>query len=55
MWLAERVTLEVRADYMAALTLILRLKGLRAAVDVIARELALNLGDAARGVGLSVM
>ena len=45
-WAAERVRLEVRADNIAALTLILHLKGSGHALNRIAREVALDLGDA---------
>ena len=46
-WCLERVQLEVRADNMTALNLILRLKGSTPQLNQIAREVALDLGDAA--------
>ena len=46
-WRTERVSLEVRADNMAALTLVMSLKGKTKAMNQVARELALELGDAA--------
>ena len=45
-WCAERVSLEVRADNIAALQLVLHLTGSSQAMKKIARELALDLGDA---------
>ena len=45
-WCTERVSLEVRADNIAALQLVLRLLGSTDAMNKIARELALDLGDA---------
>ena len=45
-WCAERVSLEVRAGGIAALQLVLRLTGSSQAMNKIARELALHLGDA---------
>ena len=44
-WATERVALEVRNDNVAALTLVLHLKGSSFALNRIARELALDLGD----------
>ena len=46
-WCLERVQLEVRADNMTALNLILRLKGSTPQLNQIAREVALDLGHAA--------
>ena len=45
-WCAERVSLEVRADNIAALQMVLHVKGSSQAMNKIARELALDLGDA---------
>ena len=45
-WTTERVCLEVRADNVTALTLVMTLKGSSPAINQIARELALDLGDA---------
>ena len=45
-WTTERVCLEVRADNVTALTLVWALKGSSPAINQIARELALDLGDA---------
>lgn len=44
-WAQERVSLEVRADNLTALNLVLRLKGSTPALNKIAREVALDLGD----------
>ena len=46
-WATERAALEVRGDNVAALTLVLQLKGGGFALKLIAMELALDLGDAA--------
>ena len=46
-WCLERVQLEVRADNMTALNLIMRLKGSTPQLNQMAREVALDLGDAA--------
>ena len=46
-WCQERVSLEVRSDNIAALTLVMNLKGSSRALNQVARELALDLGDAA--------
>ena len=46
-WRQHRVKLEVRADNITALTLILRLKGSSPALNSIAREMALDIGSAA--------
>ena len=43
----ERVRLEVRSDNIGALTLVMSLKGGSKAMNQVARELALDLGDAA--------
>ena len=45
-WARERVSLEVRADNVAALTMILHLKGSSPALNAVAREVALDLGNA---------
>ena len=45
-WATERVSLEVRADNITALTMVMSLKGSSPAINRIARELALDLGDA---------
>ena len=45
-WTTERVCLEGRADNITALTMVVTLKGSSPAVNQIARELALDLGDA---------
>ena len=50
-WTTERVCLEVRADNITALTMVLTLKGSSPAVNQIARELALDLGDASISPG----
>ena len=47
-----RVSLEVRLDNIAGLTLVLNLKGSSKALNRVARELALNLGDAASKLDL---
>ena len=44
-WSRVRVKLEVRADNVAALTLVASLRGRGFALNLIARELALDLGD----------
>ena len=46
-WRQDRVALEVRADNVAALTLLLRLKGSSPALNRVAREVAIDLGNAA--------
>ena len=46
-WQSERIKLEVRSDNVAALHLVLRLKGKSPGMNQVARELALDLGDAA--------
>ena len=46
-WCSERIKLEVRSDNIAALTLVMNLKGGSKAMNQVARELALDLGDAA--------
>ena len=46
-WRKERVRLEVRSDNIGALTLVMSLKGGSKAMNQVARELALDLGDAA--------
>ena len=45
-WTTERVRLEVRADNITALTMVLTLKGSSPAINQITRELALDFGDA---------
>ena len=44
-WLTERVRLEVRADNVTALTLLAALKGRGFGLNLLALELALDLGD----------
>ena len=46
-WKADRVTLEVRGDSVAALTLLAAVRGKGRALTAVAREYALDLGDAA--------
>ena len=46
-WMQHRVKLEVRADNVTALTLVASLKASSPALARLARELALDLGDAA--------
>ena len=46
-WCTERVRLEVRSDNIGALTLVMSLKEFTKAMNQVARELALDLGDAA--------
>ena len=46
-WCQERVSLEVRSVNIAALTFVLNLKGSSKALNRVARELALDLGDRA--------
>ena len=46
-WQSERIKLEVRSDKVAAQHLVLRLKGKSPGMNQVARELALDLGDAA--------
>ena len=44
-WATERVRLEVRADNVAALTLLANLRGKGFALNLLAREIAIDLGD----------
>ena len=44
---AQRTSLKVRTDNIVALTLIMNLKGSSKAMNEVARQLALDLGDAA--------
>ena len=46
-WQSERIKLEVRSDNVAALHLVLRLEGKSPGMNQVARELALDQGDAA--------
>ena len=46
-WRQDRVKLEVRADNVTALTLLLKLKGSTWALNKIAREVAIDMGSAA--------
>ena len=45
-WATERVSLEINADNITALTMVMSLKSSSPAINRIARELALDLGDA---------